>query len=386
MSTLHFPRIARPPRGSFFLFGVRGVGKSTWAREHLPAAHRFDLLDEGLFQNLLADPSLFAGELRRLGRGSWVVVDEIQRLPNLLNEVHRSIEERGLRFALLGSSARKLKTAGTNLLAGRAPWKTMYPLVPEELGSAFDLDGALRFGTIPLVWTADDRAKTLEAYVQLFLKEEIRAEALVRNLPGFVRFLPIAALFHGQVINVSGIARDAGTARTTVNGYLEILEDTLLARRLPGFEARLRVRERKHPKLYWVDPGLVRAVKKQLGPLAVEERGPLLEGWVHTLLRAYAEERELFDEIFYWSPTQAGAIEVDFLLRRGRSFLAVEVKSQRRFTPPLLAGLQAIADLPGLVRRVLVYTGERELRTPEGIDILPVPRFLEAMEGGRLWP
>jgi len=135
-----------------------------------------------------------------------------------------------------------------------------------------------------------------------------------------------------------------------------------------------------------VDPGLVRAVKKQLGPLAVEERGPLLEGWVHTLLRAYAEERELFDEIFYWSPTQAGAIEIDFLLRRGRSFLAVEVKSQRRFTPSLLAGLHAIADLPGLVRRVLVYTGDRELRTPEGIDVLPVPRFLEAIKVGRLWP
>ena len=299
MSNQLLLRIARPPRGSFFLFGVRGVGKSTWARERLQTAHRFDLLDEGLFQSLLADPSLFAGELRRLRRGSWVVVDEVQRLPNLLNEVHRSIEERGLRFALLGSSARKLKTAGTNLLAGRALWKTMYPLVPEELGPAFDLDDTLRFGTIPLVWTADDRAKTLEAYVQLFLREEIRAEALVRNLPGFVRFLPIAALFHGQVINVSSIARDAGTARTTVSDYLEILEDTLLARRLPAFAARLRVRERKHPKLYWVDPGLVRAVKKQLGPLAVEERGPLLEGWVHTLLRAYAEERELFDEIFY---------------------------------------------------------------------------------------
>ena len=386
MDSSLLPRLVRPPQGSFFLFGIRGVGKSTWARQQFGSAHRFDLLDEGLYQSLLADPSLFAGELRTLDADSWVVVDEVQRLPNLLNEVHRFIEEQGLRFALLGSSSRKLKTAGTNLLAGRALRKTMYPLMPGELGAAVELSDVLRYGTIPLVWAAEDRARTLEAYVQMYLKEEIRAEALVRNLPGFARFLPVAALFHGQVINLAGLARDAGVARTTVAGYLEVLEDTLLAQRLPAYEARLRVRERKHPKLYWVDPGLVRAVKKQLGPLVAEERGPLFEGWVYTLLRAYGEERELFDEIAYWAPTQAGRIEVDFLLRRGRRFLALEVKSQRRFTPSLLAGLQAVGDLDGLVRRVLVYTGDRELRTPEGIEVWPVQQLVDAIEADTLWP
>jgi uncharacterized protein len=159
---------------------------------------------------------------------------------------------------LPGSSARRLKTATTNLLAGRASLRTMYPLVPAELGSDFDLQRVMRFGSVPVIGQAADSRAALEAYVQLYVKEEIRSEALVRNLPGFSRFLPVAALFHAQVINVAGLARDAATARTTVEGYIDILQDTLLATLLPAFEPRLRVRERRHPKLYWVDPGLVR--------------------------------------------------------------------------------------------------------------------------------
>ena len=275
-----YRRITQIPERSFFLLGPRGVGKSTWVGDRLAEAHRFDLLDEGLYQELLSDPSLFGAELETLPPDTWVVVDEVQRLPGLLNVVHRSIENRGLHFALLGSSARKLKTAGTNLLAGRAVRKLMFPFVPDELGEDFVLDDVLRFGSIPVVFMAQDRAATLQAYVQMYLKEEIRSEALVRNLPGFSRFLPIAALFHGQVINVSSIARDSGTARTTVDGYLRILEDTLLAYRLPAFEAKLRVRERKLPKLFWVDPGLVRQIQKKKGDVTSEEKGPLLEGFV----------------------------------------------------------------------------------------------------------
>jgi len=379
-------RITVAPKGSFFLFGARGVGKSTWACETLPGAHRFDLLDEGLFQSFLADPALFGAELRTLEPGNWVVVDEVQRIPGLLNEVHRAIEELGLRFALLGSSARKLKTAGTNLLAGRALWRTMYPFVPQELGAAFDLASTLQFGSIPLVVASEDRAETLAAYVQLYLREEIRGEALVRNLPGFVRFLPIAALAHGQVVNVASIARDSGTARTTVQGYLEILEDTLLAWRLAAFETRLRVRERKHPKLYWLDPGLVRALKKQVGAVSSEEAGSLFEGWIHTLLRAYGQSGSLFDEITYWAPAEARSVEVDFLLQRGGEHLALEVKAGARFTPAWLSGLTAIGDLPRLARRVLVYTGTRELRTPEGIEVWPLAKLLTAFAEESLWP
>ncbi len=381
-----YPRIAAAPRSSFFLFGARGVGKSTWARRRYAEARRVDLLDEGLYQSLLADPSLFAGMLRTVPEGEWVVLDEVQRIPGLLNEVHRFIEERQLRFALLGSSARKLKTAGTNLLAGRALWKTMFPLVPEELGDDFELERVLRFGSIPLIWQAESAKSTLEAYVQLYLREEIKAEALVRNLPGFMRFLPVAALFHGQEVNVSAIARDCGAARTTVSGYLEILEDTLLAWRLPAFEARLRARERKHPKLYWIDPGLVRAVKKQLGVPAAEERGALLEGWMHTLLRTYGEERELWEELCYWSPLQGRGVEVDFVLRRGGELLALEVKAASTFSRSQLSGLKAIGEMPEVVRRILVYTGEHELKVSQDIEVWPVARFLEALAEDRLWP
>lgn len=386
VSSPSYPRILTRPGRSFFLFGPRGVGKSTWARQSLPRAHPLDLLDESLYQNLLAEPSLFASELRTLRSGRWVLVDEIQRIPGLLNQVHRAIEQQNLRFALLGSSSRKLKVAGTNLLAGRAVRKNMFPFVPQELGAHFDLEEVLCYGSLPVVWTATDKRKTLEAYVQMYLREEIRAEALVRNLPGFVRFLPIAALFHGQVVNVAGIARDSGTARTTVDGYLEILEDTLLTYRLPAYEARLRVRERRHPKLYWVDPGLVRAVKRQFGPVTHEERGPLLEGWVLTLLRAYAEELEIFDEVYYWSPAQAGQVEVDILLKRGRELLALEVKSRAHFSSSDLAGLKAIGELEGVVRRVLVYGGARRLKSPEGIEVWPVSALCHVLEKDELWP
>ena len=380
-----YDRLIRPPAQSFFLFGMRGVGKSTWARANFPNATMLDLLDERLFQDLLADPSLFAQSIAHLGAGDWVVVDEVQRLPALLNEVHRAIETKRLRFALLGSSARKLKAAGVNLLAGRALPKTMFPLSAAELGRDFGLERALRFGTVPLIWTNEAPAQALEAYAQLYLREEIRAEALVRNLPGFARFLPIAALFNAQTINVAGIARAAGVARTTVEGYLDILEDTLLTFRLPAFEARLRVRERRLPKLYWVDAGVVRAVKRQLGDVAAEERGALFESWAVTTLRTHAQAQELYDGIFYWSPHQS-AVEVDILLQRGGELLAIEVKATDRYRTDLLRGLRALDPLPKLVRRVLVYTGERAFRSADGIEVWPAGRFADAVAEGNLWP
>jgi uncharacterized protein len=293
MAPRPYHRLLGVPTGSFFLFGVRGVGKSTWTRQAFPDAYVVDLLDEARHQTLLANPGELALELRNVPRSRVVVLDEVQRVPALLNEVHRAIESDRRRFVLLGSSARRLKTANTNLLAGRATVQTMYPLVPAELGKDFDLERVLRFGSIPLVWQAADARATLEAYVQFYIREEIRAEALVRNLPGFLRFLPVAALFHGQVINIAGLARDAATARTTVEGYLGILQDTLLATIVPGFEARLRVRERQHPKVYWVDCGVVRAAKRQLGAVGAEERGPLLEGWILTALRAHNADTNL---------------------------------------------------------------------------------------------
>lgn len=380
-----YPRFLRAPEQSFFLLGLRGVGKSTWAEAAFPEATRLDLLDQHLYHDLLADPSLFGQTMARLPRGSRVVVDEIQRLPGLLNEVHRWIEKRRLRFALLGSSARKLRRAGVNLLAGRALLRTMFPLTAAELGGDFDLDAVLRWGSIPLIWTSPRRREVLDAWVMLYLQEEIRAEAAARNLAGFARFLPVAALMNGQVVNVSGIARDAGVARTTVRGYLEILEDTLLAHRLPAYDSRLRVRERRAPKLYWVDPGIVRVVKRRFGPLAPEERGPLLESWVLTTIRAHAAEHELFHSLSYRAVHQRQS-EVDFLLERDGELLAIEVKAAKRCHTGLLRGLRAIEGLPGVVRRVLVYTGERPFRSADGIRIWPAERFAERVASAALWP
>jgi predicted AAA+ superfamily ATPase len=312
-----------------------------------------------------------------------VVVDEVQRLPSLLNEVHRAIEELRLRFVLLGSSARKLKAAGTNLLAGRAVRREMHPLQPDEMGSDFDLKEVLRYGSVPIIWRAPHKPDRLDAYAQLYLREEIQAEALVRNLPGFARFLPIAALFHGQVVNTASLARDAGVARTTVSGYIDILQDTYLVALLSPYEARLRVKERKHPKLYWTDPGIVRAMKRQLHEPAAEERGALLEGWIHGLLRARQAYAGLYDDLTYWAPTQGGT-EVDFLIRRGKSFVAIEVKTTSNPAPPHFAGLRAIGDLAGIKRRVLVHMGERPFDTTEGIEALPVMQFAEEVVTGRL--
>ena len=383
--TAYRPRLLTAPRSSFFLFGPRGTGKTTWVRHEYPAAHRIDLLDEALYQGYLADAGRFAAELRTVAPGGRVFVDEIQRLPDLLNEVHRHIEERDLRFILTGSSARKLKRAGVNLLGGRAVHTRMYPFLPRELGADFDLDTVLRHGSLPVIWNADDRVAALRSYVQLYLKEEIKGEALVRNLAGFARFLPVAALFHGQTLSVASAARDAAVSRTTVTGYVEILEDTLVAFRLPAYEAKLRVRERKHPKLYWVDPGLARAAGGRFRELDQRETGPLFEGWIATVLASYRDYRGAFDEMYYWAPARARDTEVDFLLVRDGDFVAIEAKASARIHDRHLAGLRAVAPLPRLRRRILTCPGERRMRSPDGIDIWPLPDLLEALEADRLW-
>ena len=378
------PRILKAPEQSFFLMGPRGSGKSTWLRANFPDGHLIDLLAEDTYQRLLANPGLFADELRALKAARWVIVDEVQRLPGLLNEVHRFIEEKRLRFVLCGSSARKLKRADVNLLAGRAVHRAMHPFVPEELGADFDLNKALQFGLLPIVWDSAAKDDTLTAYARLYLKEEIQAEALVRNLPGFARFLPLAALFHGQTVNVTNIAREAAVARTTVAGYLDILEETLLCFRLPAYEAKLRVRERKLPKWYWCDPGIVRAMKGTSGGVAPEEGGALFEGMVAQLLRAYKDYRGIFDDMYYWAPATRSGNEVDFLLVRDGEFVAVEAKSGKTFTEGWCKGLRAVAQLQGLRRRIIVYPHGPVLETKDGIQVFPFQHFAEQLAGNAL--
>ncbi len=385
-----YDRLLVPPEISFFLFGARGTGKTTWTRAAFPGATRFDLRDAGEYLRLLGDPEAFGRALARLTPGTLVVVDEVQRIPELLNEVHRAIEERGLRFVLLGSSTRSLRRAGVNLLGGPATRRTMGPLLPVELGADFDLDRALGIGTLPIVWTSSAPEEALEGYVEAYLSEEIAQEGLVRDLAPFVRALPVAALLHGRKVNVSNVARDAMVGRKTVEGYLDILEDTLVAWRLPGYEPRLRVRERSLPKLYVVDAGLARAMRRLRRGATSPERGALFEGWAANVLRTTFEATTRDVEMSYWSP--AGSLtEVDFVLRRddgsgGDEHVAIETKTAAAHGGPDLKGLRAIAGLPGLRRRILLLAGlRRDERTLDGIDVLTVRTFLDELAAGTLF-
>ena len=242
------------PDRSFFLFGPRGTGKTTWLHSVLPIAHRVDLLRDRELVRLLRDPGLFTREVEALRAGSWVVVDEVQKLPALLDEVQDLLVRgrAGYRFALTGSSARKLRRSGVNLLAGRAVNRRFHPLTAGELGADFDLERILRFGGLPAVWAdaPSDAARIdfLEAYAENYLTQEIRQEGLVKNLDSFSRFLEIASLVNAQVVNVAGVARDAGVARPTVQGFFGILVDTLIGVWLSAWRPRAKVKELAHPK------------------------------------------------------------------------------------------------------------------------------------------
>ncbi len=342
--------------------------------------HYVNLLFERELTKYLIRPDILIDELRELPAKSWVVIDEVQKVPALLNAVHYLIEEKKLRFCLTGSSARKLKRGAANLLGGRAVTRTMFPFLPVELGPAFNLTLALRYGTLPLIHQAEDHQDVLQSYVQNYLKEEIQAEALTKNLPGFARFLNISGLFHGQILNVSNVAREAEVARTTVQAYFEILEDTLLAQRLEAFTPKLKVREKSHPKFYFVDPGLANALKGRRGEPSPEERGPLLEGLVFMILQAYQQSDRIFDQIHYWSPAEAKLTEVDFLISRGSEKIAIEVKAKEKWSTTDLKGLKAIADLKGIQRRILVTLGNQKMKTESGIEIFPFPVFCALLQ------
>ena len=260
------------PARSFFLFGPRGTGKTTWLRQMLPTALWFDLLRTRTFLELSQQPEEFRQRVEALRRGSWVVVDEVQRVPALLHEVHALISEHGrdYRFALSGSSARKLKRLDVDLLAGRVINRRFFPLTAAELRYDVEPDRVLRFGLLPQVQSDPKYAvDTLDAYVSNYLREEIQQEALVRRLDSFARFLQVAALMNGQIVNVSGIARDAAVARPTVQGYFDTLIDTLIGFWLPAWQPRAKVKEVAHPKFYLFDCGVVRRVLSEVDQIVL---------------------------------------------------------------------------------------------------------------------
>jgi predicted AAA+ superfamily ATPase len=375
-----YTRQATLPDHSFFLFGPRATGKTTWLRDHLPDALWFNLLLEDDYLPLLASARTLRERVEARPPGSWVVVDEVQRLPGLLNEVHDLVSRHGdaYKFALSGSSARKLRRLDANLLAGRVIERAMFPLTSQELGADFDIDTALRFGTLPGIYPDERyRVEKLRAYVHTYLRQEIQQEALVKDLGSFHRFLRVAALMHGQVVNHAAVARDAGVARTTVQRYFETLVDTLVGTLLPAWQARAKVREQSKPKFYFFDPGVVRAVREVADERPSDaEAGPLLEGYVLHELRAAVSYRGLGGELFYWSTP--GAKEIDFVWVKGDRRVAVEVKASRTWRPEYAKTVNELIRAGKVTRGFVVYRGEERFRSGH-VDGLPVEEFLRLL-------
>jgi predicted AAA+ superfamily ATPase len=380
-----YTRLLQLPNHSFFLFGPRGTGKTTWLRHVLPDALWFDLLRTQVFLSLTRQPDSFRQQVEARPKKSWIVVDEVQRLPSLLNEVHALIAERGhaYRFALGGSSARKLKRMDVNLLAGRVINRQFFPLTAAELDYDFDVNHILRFGLLPQIHAEPDFAlDALEAYVTNYIREEIQQEALVRNLDSFSRFLEVVALMNGQVANVAGLARDAAVARPTVQGYFARLIDTLIGVWLPAWRKRAKVKEIASPKFYLFDPGVVRALAGRLRePLDAAERGFLLETWILHELRAAMAIQDTGGQLHYWR-TPGGA-EVDFVWTRAAHAIGMEVKAATTWRDEYGASLKALIDQGSLEAGFGVYLGEAELKDG-ALRVLPLKKFLKQLTSGNV--
>jgi len=375
-----YPRLFKPPpEQSIFLFGPRGVGKTAWAHEQFPGALFFDLLDYQTYTQLLAAPQRLGDQIPQGYRG-WVVVDEIQRVPELLNEVHRLIESRRLRFVLTGSSARKLRRRGVNLLAGRALTCHLHPLMALELGPDFDLKRALRWGCLPLSCTAEKPQDYLNSYAATYLREEVQQEGFARNISAFSRFLEAVSFSQASVLNMAAVARECAVSAKVVEDYFCILEDLLIAVRLPVFTRRAKRRLIAHPKFYYFDAGVFQAIRPR-GPLDATEQihGAALETLFLQQTRALNDYRGLGYRLHYWR-TATGE-EVDFVLYGERGLRAFEVKMVQKVRAEDLRGLlRFCTDFPQ-AKAHLLYLGNRRWHD-RGVEVLP---FADCVTSLDLW-
>ncbi len=369
------------PEQSFFLFGPRGTGKSTWLREQLPDALYLDLLEPSLHRRLSARPERLREILAGSPRSANVVIDEIQRTPELLTVVHAVLEEPSPpRFALTGSSARKLRRGGVDLLGGRALHRTLHPFMASELPN-FNLERALTLGLLPLVLDAGDPEGVLDAYASLYLEQEVRAEGLTRNVGQFARFLEAVSFSHASQLNAAAVSRECEVPRRVVSSYIDILEDLLLSFRLPVFRKRAKRATVVREKFYLFDAGVFRSLRPR-GPLDRPEEidGQALEGLVAQHLRAWAAYSGFDVRVYYWR-TRGGS-EVDFVLYGDSGLHAFEVKNTGRVDSADLRALRAFRQDYAEVEAAVLYRGRERLKVG-GIWCLPVDDFLRGLVPNR---
>jgi predicted AAA+ superfamily ATPase len=353
-----YSRILKPPNKlSYFIFGPRGTGKTSWLKAHYADAIYIDLLKSDILNDLRARPSRFWTLIPKKYKGP-VVVDEIQKLPALLDEIHSFMNEKSgdLQFILTGSSVRKLRRASVNLLAGRARIQNFYPLLAQELNDEFDLKKALLQGMLPEAWTAPDPKNYLESYLQIYVDQEVRLEGLVRNVDDFARFLEAASLSQAAVLNISNVSSDAGVPRKTIQAYFEILEDLLISYRIPIFQRKAKRELIKHEKFYFFDAGLFQTIRPRgILDSDSEVNGAALETLVFSQLKACNDLMNMNYDISYWHTKNH--IEVDFVLYGERGFYAIEVKSASFFRNKDLIGLHEFKKDYPKSSLIFVYGG-----------------------------
>lgn len=376
------PRFLNIPEKSFFLFGPRGTGKSTWVKEVFPGALRLDLLQPDVFRAYSARPE----NLRDLVAGAKaveaVVIDEVQKIPPLLAMVHSLMEERkGLRFVLTGSGARKLKRAGVDLLAGRALVRTLHPFLASELGKRFQFSRALEHGLLPLVWGSSEPVDVLKAYAALYIREEVQMEGLVRNIGDFSRFLEVASFSHASELNLSNLSRECEIERKTAEGYMSVMEDLLLGFFLPVFTKRAKRATSVHPKFYYFDAGVYRSLRPK-GPLdrSEEIEGHALEGLVAQHLRAWNAYGGDKYTLSFWR-TRSGT-EVDFVIYGSGGFWGIEVKNTAKIRDEELKPLRSFVEDYPEAKGLFLYRGKDRLKKGN-ILCLPCEDFLVQLKPGR---
>lgn len=377
------PRVFIPPKQSFFLFGPRGTGKTTWLKANMPDAVWIDLLEADEFRSYSAKPERLKELVSANSEKKTVVIDEIQKVPALLSVVHSLIEKKlGLRFILTGSSSRKLKKTGADLLAGRVIEQTFHPFMAVELGKKFKLASALKQGLLPLVFSAAGPDAVLRTYASLYVREEVQMEGLVRNIGNFSRFLEAISFSHGSLLNISNVARECEVERKVVEAYVTILEDLLLALRVPVFLKKAKRATIAHPKFYYFDAGVYRSLRP-CGPLDRPEEieGAALEGLIAQHLTAWSSYRNGKNKVYFWK-TAAGS-EVDFVVYGEEVFWAIEVKNTSKIRPEDLRSLRSFKSEYPQSSAFLLYRGKERLKKDD-VFCIPCDDFLLNLDPGKI--